>query len=190
MDYIERSAKNGMEIQCQSLVASSVSKRTSRTWYLSPSNAMELIDMAELITGISRDCFEEPQIMRYEKGEQFTWHYDSIPQDNRDSSGNRIATLIVYLNDVPMGGGATCFRDLNIQVSRNTIPVQFGLILMWSLCLWTLLVVLYLFSCHFIYLCRCNPLKERRWFSSPALKTEKWMTAQFTAGRSHRILSG
>jgi prolyl 4-hydroxylase len=61
------------------------------------------------------ECFEEPQIVRYEFGQQFSWHYDAIPKSLQNSSGNRIATLLVYLNDVK-SGGATCFKDLNIQV--------------------------------------------------------------------------
>ena len=49
-------------------------------------------------------------------GQQFTWHYDAIQSHLRDSSGNRIATLIVYLNDCE-SGGETVFRDLDLKVS-------------------------------------------------------------------------
>ena len=48
-------------------------------------------------------------------GQQFTWHYDAIQPHLRDSSGNRIATLIVYLNDC-QEGGETVFRDLELKV--------------------------------------------------------------------------
>ena len=33
----------------------------------------------------------------------------------RARTGNRLATFLVYLNDCEMGG-ATCFKDINIQV--------------------------------------------------------------------------
>ena len=48
-------------------------------------------------------------------GQQFTWHYDAIQPHLKDSSGNRIATLIVYLNDCK-SGGETAFRDLDLKV--------------------------------------------------------------------------
>ena len=53
----------------------------------------------------------EPQVVRYEMGQQFSYHYDAIPKSLMDSSGQRVATLLVYLNDVPTGG-ATAFKDL------------------------------------------------------------------------------
>jgi hypothetical protein len=49
-------------------------------------------------------------------GEQFTWHYDAIQPHLIDASGNRMATLIVYLNDCE-SGGETAFRDLDLKVN-------------------------------------------------------------------------
>mmetsp|Transcript_20657 Transcript_20657/g.29154 ORF Transcript_20657/g.29154 Transcript_20657/m.29154 type:complete len:140 (+) Transcript_20657:1-420(+) len=54
---------------------------------------------------------EEPQIVRYRTGEQFSWHYDEIPPPQLVNGGQRVGTLLVYLNDVENGGG-TMFRDL------------------------------------------------------------------------------
>ena len=60
--------------------------------------------------------FEEPQVVRYRTGEEFSWHYDEIPhtQLQQDGSGGqRIATLLVYLNSIEDSrGGGTVFRDL------------------------------------------------------------------------------
>ena len=67
------------------------------------------------MTGRRIQTFEEPQVVRYEFGQQFSWHYDAIPKTLQDSSGNRLVTLLVYLNDVSVGG-ATTFKDLGIQV--------------------------------------------------------------------------
>ena len=79
----------------------------------------EFIHKASKLTGKPINTFEEPQIVLYEMGQQFSWHYDAIPKSLLDESGQRIATLLVYLNTVE-NGGATCFKDLNLQVQ----PVQ------------------------------------------------------------------
>ncbi|CAM9704889.1 unnamed protein product [Laminaria digitata] len=59
--------------------------------------------------------WEEPQTVRYRPGEKFTWHLDALPPapDLASKGGQRTATLLVYLTDMPEGdGGATAFRDL------------------------------------------------------------------------------
>ena len=54
---------------------------------------------------------EEPQIVRYKTGQEFSFHYDEVPPPQLDNGGQRLATLLVYLNSVSVGGG-TIFRDL------------------------------------------------------------------------------
>lgn len=99
---------------------STLSKRTSTTWYLPYSIAPALLHRAQLLTGIPLECYEEPQIVRYEMGQQFTWHHDALPKvavQAAGDAGNRLATLIIYLNTLPASaGGATCFQHLNLQV--------------------------------------------------------------------------
>jgi hypothetical protein len=67
--------------------------------------------------------FEEPQTVRYRKGERFTWHLDALSPEGISSigggagggagAGQRIATLLVYLTDLSTKeGGSTMFRDL------------------------------------------------------------------------------
>mmetsp|Transcript_47727 Transcript_47727/g.108315 ORF Transcript_47727/g.108315 Transcript_47727/m.108315 type:complete len:187 (-) Transcript_47727:262-822(-) len=59
--------------------------------------------------------FEEPQTVRYNPGEAFSWHLDALPPSPElvAKGGQRVATLLVYLRDLPEGaGGATTFRDL------------------------------------------------------------------------------
>lgn len=63
----------------------------------------------------SIDRWEEPQTVRYQQTEKFTWHLDALaPGDSGpETGGQRVATLLVYLNDIgESNGGATCFRDL------------------------------------------------------------------------------
>jgi hypothetical protein len=66
---------------------------------------------------------EEAQIVRYRTGEEFTWHYDEIPSAQLANGGQRIATLLVYLNSIQKGGG-TIFRDLKDATGLSHLTMQ------------------------------------------------------------------
>lgn len=91
-------------------------QRTSTTWFNHYNSTPELMGKASRLLGLtSIDRWEEPQIVRYRKGEKFTWHLDALAPDGELASlgGQRIATLLVYLSDLSEDqGGATMFRDL------------------------------------------------------------------------------
>lgn len=114
-DYILRAETQGLLIPSQTFSRDTSTKRTSTTWFLKYADTPEFIYRANKLLGKPITTFEEPQVVRYEMGQQFSWHYDAIPKSQLDESGQRVATLLVYLNDVK-SGGATCFKDLNIQV--------------------------------------------------------------------------
>jgi len=107
-------------LQMNSQAYSSMSKRTSTTWYLPYSAAPALLSRAERLTGLPLEHFEEPQVVRYEMGQQFSWHLDALPAPvvkAAGPAGNRLATLIVYLNSLPSSaGGATSFQELGLAV--------------------------------------------------------------------------
>ena len=65
--YINRSLI-GTEIVCQSLAGSADTRRTSQTRYLKNEGAMEMIEAAQILTGIECKKYEEPQIVRYQPG--------------------------------------------------------------------------------------------------------------------------
>ena len=80
---------------------------------------------ASRLLGLDTICrWEEPQTVRYRRNEKFTWHLDALSPNNHDenklspgyndgAAGQRVATLLVYLTDLPEEhGGATMFRDL------------------------------------------------------------------------------
>ncbi|KAL1528167.1 hypothetical protein AB1Y20_009528 [Prymnesium parvum] len=97
--------------QSATFSASTATARTSATWFIRYQDAPQLLARAAALLGRPVDHFEEPQLVRYEPGQRFTWHYDAIPPSMLANGGQRIATLLVYLNDVETGG-CTAFRDL------------------------------------------------------------------------------
>lgn len=102
----------------------SISKRTSTTWFCRYTAVTTfLAKVGHLLPPNSVTIYqmEEPQIVRYEVGQEFTFHYDTMPGDICNTNGGqRIATIIVYLNDVKDGcGGGTIFRDLCMDRSRR-----------------------------------------------------------------------
>lgn len=104
--------------------------RTSTTRFQSYDKCATLLLRFELLLGLlpGHGTFEEPQVVRYQGGERFSNHLDSIQPSLQDSSGNRVATLIVYLNTLPAGsGGETCFPylDLTVAPKRGTALVFF-----------------------------------------------------------------
>jgi len=97
----------------QSATFSSVtqSARTSTTWFVRYQDAVPLLAKASSLLGVPATHFEEPQLVHYAAGQQFSWHYDAVPPTLLVNGGQRLATLLVYLDDVPEGGKTT-FRDL------------------------------------------------------------------------------
>ncbi len=72
------------------------------------------------ITGQSIVNGEGIQILHYVKGAEYLPHYDYFPNNeggrsNMEKGGQRIITLIIYLNDVE-AGGATVFPEINLSV--------------------------------------------------------------------------
>ncbi|KAJ1638593.1 hypothetical protein T492DRAFT_942798, partial [Pavlovales sp. CCMP2436] len=106
------------EVQSATFSALTAAARTSTTWYTKHTAVPTLIGRAVELTGADPNTFEEPQIVRYKVGQRFSWHYDEVPKSllaKEGSGGQRRATLLVYLNDVALGG-ATAFRDLGVTV--------------------------------------------------------------------------
>jgi prolyl 4-hydroxylase len=88
----------------------------------------------ERITGIPAENGEGIQLLRYRPGAQHTPHFDFLfpgIEKNRKSierSGQRIATLIMYLNNVE-AGGETLFTECGFSVlprKGNALYFQYG----------------------------------------------------------------
>ena len=87
------------------------SKRTSTSWFCPYAAVPTVLAKAQHLLGVDINVMEEPQIVRYKTGQEFSWHYDEVPSAQLDNGGQRVGTFLVYLNDVARGGG-TEFRDL------------------------------------------------------------------------------
>lgn len=112
-DYAMNDEDSSKVVEVQSKTFDlALSKRTSTSWFAYYQAVPTLLAKANLRLGIPLECMEEPQIVRYRKGEEFSWHYDEVPASQLENGGQRVLTLLLYLNTVARGGG-TCFRDLN-----------------------------------------------------------------------------
>ena len=98
--------------QSATFSSATASARTSTTWFVAYQSAPSLLARAAALLGVADLArFEEPQLVRYQSGQYFSWHYDAVPPTQLNNGGQRVATLLVYLNDVAEGG-CTAFRDL------------------------------------------------------------------------------
>lgn len=96
--------------------AAAKAQRTSTTFYNYFADVPELMAKACRLLGLDDiQHWEEPQTVRYQRSEQFTWHLDALgPTENQQHlGGQRTATLLVYHTTLhESDGGATVFRDL------------------------------------------------------------------------------
>ena len=72
-----------------------------------------LISRVNRLTGVSQQFQEPTQVARYVTGQFYESHLDAL--DNPGHDGQRIGTVLMYLNNVPSGGG-TFFNELNLRV--------------------------------------------------------------------------
>ncbi|MGX9136117.1 2OG-Fe(II) oxygenase [Rummeliibacillus sp. JY-2-4R] len=68
------------------------------------------------IMGIPIEHGEGLHILNYLPGQEYKEHFDYFAPTSKAASNNRIATLVIYLNDVEEGG-STFFQKLNFSVS-------------------------------------------------------------------------
>lgn len=99
----------------------SISRRTSTSWFCYYATVPTFLAKAVHQLGLTLEHMEEPQLVRYAPGQEFSWHYDEVPPPQLENGGQRLLTLLVYLNTVD-SGGSTIFRDLS-DGSGNTLQV-------------------------------------------------------------------
>lgn len=106
--------------------------RTSSTCYLMREDVPDVMRKVSHLTGKPVEHFELPQVGRYQPSQQYLQHYDAFDLGTEDgrrfaaNGGQRIITVLIYLNDV-YHGGATRFPMLNLEVQprRGTALIFF-----------------------------------------------------------------
>jgi prolyl 4-hydroxylase len=106
--------------------------RTSSTCYLAREDVPDLLRKVSWLTGKPMEHCELPQVGRYLTTQQYMQHYDAFDLGTEDgqrfalNGGQRVVTVLIYLNDVPRGG-ATHFPCLNLDVQprKGTAVVFF-----------------------------------------------------------------
>jgi len=96
--------------------------RTSSTCYLAREDLPTVCTKVCALTGKPVEHLELPQVGRYLTGEFYKPHYDAFDTSSADgrrfaqNGGQRVGTVLIYLNDVPQGG-ATFFSKLGLRIA-------------------------------------------------------------------------
>jgi len=95
--------------------------RTSLTCHLAKNTCQGILYKIQALTGKPFGHMEVPQVARYTEGQRYVEHCDGVDPHCAagrafcESGGQRVCTVLMYLNDVPANGG-TFFRRLNLEV--------------------------------------------------------------------------
>ena len=101
---------------------SSAPSRTSESCYLLKDATAWLADRIHALTGKPQATHEPPQVARYVRDQYYLAHYDAFDvttgpgRECCATGGQRVATVLLYLNDVAAGGG-TYFPKLDLRFS-------------------------------------------------------------------------
>jgi hypothetical protein len=71
-----------------------ISRRTSTSWFCCYEQHPVLLAKAVHVLGLELPNMEEPQVVRYQPGQEFSFHYDQVPAHQTDNGGQRLATLL------------------------------------------------------------------------------------------------
>jgi len=98
------------------------SHRTSTNTFLGLDEpvVVPFIDKVEKLIGVPRSHYEDLQVVRYRKGQEYKPHYDScFSCTGNGDDVRRKYTVLVFLNRVPKGGG-TRFTELDLEICPRT----------------------------------------------------------------------
>ncbi|MCU1126493.1 2OG-Fe(II) oxygenase [Stenotrophomonas maltophilia] len=115
---LRRSLVNAGEASGNSARVVSYARTSEQVWI--PPGADTLVDTLQdrvcQLTHWPAARMEHLQVVRYGVGADFSPHYDYFVEGSKaQRSGQRVATIIMYLN-TPAGGGATSFPDIELEI--------------------------------------------------------------------------
>jgi prolyl 4-hydroxylase len=107
--------------------------RTSDSCYFEQYHLPGLMEKVTSLTGKPLAHCEYPQVAKYQAGQQYRQHYDGFsnrggPTARKELTygGNRIATVLIYLNNVAWGGETHfLWTDLKIRPTKGAALVFF-----------------------------------------------------------------
>ncbi|CAN0073574.1 unnamed protein product [Discosporangium mesarthrocarpum] len=108
--------------------------RTSSSCFLAREDLPSVCSKVIALTGKPVEHLELPQqVGRYYTGQKYDKHWDAFDLSTEDgvrfaqNGGQRVCTVLIYLNDVgPMGGGCTFFPELGLRIRpRKGMAVVF-----------------------------------------------------------------
>lgn len=120
-DVLSYGAENGT-------IVNNTYRKSKTAWLTDDTHplCMRLAQYSEQITNIPRENQEMLQVAHYEKDGKFNEHYDACVYDDKsycdkmnNNSGQRRATLLVYLND-NFTGGETEFVNIGLKIKPET----------------------------------------------------------------------
>jgi prolyl 4-hydroxylase len=109
--------------------ASRATPRTSSSVDSSDEWCHNIHDLVSILTQQSTEHMERPTVTRYLAGQEYVPHHDAFPPGDPlagpSFGGNRICTVLVYLNDVA-AGGHTVFHEARNQAGALSFKPQAG----------------------------------------------------------------
>ena len=109
--------------------------RTNSSFWMMHDAYPETLKIAKIIAekiGCNYKHFESFQVIHYNENEEYKYHYDAFNRENEEKykkfcsqRGNRLRTVLVYLNDVEEGGG-TGFDKLDEYDGEIIIEPKMG----------------------------------------------------------------
>ena len=78
-------------------------------------NVKRIIDKISYLVSLPSENAEDLQLIRYNKSEHYSHHYDAFEKTSKLSNNQRLVTALVYLTDVKKGG-ETDFSKIGIRI--------------------------------------------------------------------------